>query len=343
MIDWELPRSAVSVLLMTRFGAERGVTAPECLADTGIDATVLDDPETTVTPHSELQVTRNIHRLCRSDPDAAIELGTRYHASVLGPWAGAMSSSATLGVAVDVSCRDFGRAFGFGTMLLDVAGDGSVVVRIDDSELPADIAPFLADRTLAAAITVYRELLPFATGPRLIRFRHERPTRIDRFHEIFDCDLEFGADANAIVLDDTALDQPMPQRNEPAFQAMTQHCRRLLDMRSDRVGAAGATRAVLLCNPHHLLDQVAVAATLRMSSRTLYRRLQTEGTTFREIAEQVRKELAIGMLADPHLTAAEIARRLGYATPACFNRAFKRWTGSSPGQLRVHRSRNPAA
>jgi len=71
-----------------------------------------------------------------------------------------------------------------------------------------------------------------------------------------------------------------------------------------------------------------------MSSRTLQRRLEREDTTFTEVLDGVREELARSLLPDHALSLAEIAYRIGFSDLATFSRAFKRWTGKPPGQFR---------
>ena len=80
-----------------------------------------------------------------------------------------------------------------------------------------------------------------------------------------------------------------------------------------------------------------LAKRLRMSARTLHRRLAAEGTTFRSVVTKLRMELAERALREPHLPIGEIAFRLGFSEPSAFHRAFKRWTGWQPlAYRRVH-------
>ena len=78
----------------------------------------------------------------------------------------------------------------------------------------------------------------------------------------------------------------------------------------------------------------AVASELCMSERTLKRQLAHEGTTFSDILEDLRRQKAIQLLDDQQASIERIAERLGYSDVANFNRAFKRWTGTTPGQYR---------
>ncbi len=78
---------------------------------------------------------------------------------------------------------------------------------------------------------------------------------------------------------------------------------------------------------------------LGLSTRTLHRRLEQEGTSFREIKDALRREIALALLEKSELSVAEIAGELGYSEPSAFFRAFQGWTGVAPT---VHRKRSRA-
>jgi AraC-like DNA-binding protein len=77
-----------------------------------------------------------------------------------------------------------------------------------------------------------------------------------------------------------------------------------------------------------------LAEQMRMSERSLQRRLESEGTRFAKLADEVRKELALRYIADRRLALGEVAYLLGFAEPSPFHRAFKRWTGMTPAVAR---------
>jgi len=83
-----------------------------------------------------------------------------------------------------------------------------------------------------------------------------------------------------------------------------------------------------LCNGQPTLQQIAPR--LHMSPRTLHRRLDDEGTSFRHVLTEVRRELAARHLTERRLGVSEIAFLLGFSEPSAFHRAFKRWTGHAP-------------
>jgi AraC-like DNA-binding protein len=77
-----------------------------------------------------------------------------------------------------------------------------------------------------------------------------------------------------------------------------------------------------------------IARDLGYSRQTLYRRLKVEGITYEQLLDSLRRRLALRLLREQGLPVKEVAYRLGFSDPAAFSRAFKRWTGSSPGEMR---------
>ena len=82
------------------------------------------------------------------------------------------------------------------------------------------------------------------------------------------------------------------------------------------------------------IDIETTAGHLAMTARTLQGKLKDEGTSFRKLQEEVRKQLAIGYLKDGNDSICEIALLLGFADQSAFHHAFKRWTGRTPGEYR---------
>ena len=77
-----------------------------------------------------------------------------------------------------------------------------------------------------------------------------------------------------------------------------------------------------------------VSSELNMTTHTLRRRLKDEGNSFQEIKDSIRRDRAMVLLDKPTLVLHDIAAQLGFSEPAAFNRAFKKWTGLTPGQYR---------
>lgn len=344
MFEWDLPRNTSSVHAMTQLAEERGMPTAVCLSGTGISPAAVIDPDSEVTARQELTVVRNLLARFGSEPGLGIEAGSRYHISLYGPWGLALLASQTLRDAVGVALRYVGLAFAFGQIDFEESG-GEARLIFDDHEVPEDVRAFLAERVVTGIQMIGRELYPTGVPFHRIAFRHQAPSDTSRHRAVFGVEPNFGAPANVAVFDSSYLDVPLPQANEWARSTCEQLCRDLLARRQARTGVAGSVRDLLVRNPGEVPDQAAVAMELFMSPRTLSRRLNEEGTSFRALLDEVRQLLSEELLDHTDMTTEQVAARLGYAEAASFIRAFRRWKGCPPQEYRARgvRARVPEA
>ncbi|MRG98318.1 AraC family transcriptional regulator [Polyangium spumosum] len=172
-----------------------------------------------------------------------------------------------------------------------------------------------------------------------IRFRGEPPPDRAAYEVIFQAPVSFASPVDEVVLPADLFDQRMPLANE----AMHAYFQRHADAALARLGPSSSlTDRVRTFVSDHLperdLSLAAAAASLRMSARTLQRRLRAESTSYEDLVDDVRRGRAMVYL-DARLTLAEVAHLLGYAEQSVFHRAFKRWTGMPPEAWRAHASR----
>lgn len=132
-------------------------------------------------------------------------------------------------------------------------------------------------------------------------------------------------------------DLPLPGANPEVARACEEQCRALLARRQVRGGLAGRIRDRLLRTPGHLPDMQTLAMELHLTVRTLRRRLDDEGSSYRLLLDEVRQALAEELLATGAIRLEEIAERLGYGEVSNFIHAFRRWKGMTPRQYRQRR------
>ncbi|WP_212761564.1 AraC family transcriptional regulator [Nocardia uniformis] len=318
---------------MTQLAQERGLSASACLVGTGLLPEAVVDPTVEFTARQELAVVRNLLARCGGEPGLGIEAGSRYHVSRYGPWGLALLSSRTLREAVEVALRHIELAFVFGRLTFEES-NGEARLVFDDHEVPTDVRTFLTERVLTGIQMLGKELFAGGIPMRRVAFRHARPVDAARHREMFGVEPDFGAPANQLAFDSAFLDIALPHANEWARSTCEQLCRDLLARRHARAGVAGAVRDLLVRNPSAIPDQAAVAAELFMSPRTLSRRLNEEGTSFRALLDEVRQTLSEELLDRTDMTTEQVAARLGYAEAASFIRAFRRWKGCPPQEYR---------
>lgn len=172
---------------------------------------------------------------------------------------------------------------------------------------------------------------------RLRRIELIRPTppRTQPYTDAFECPVRFGAEAHKLVFALADVMQPLPTSNATVAAVHDQ----LLGDRLQRLGDAPTTHRTRELIVQRLPDgeprRDVIASELCMSERTLQRRLQDENTSFHELLEDVRRELAQEYLRQRKFSLAQTAYLLGFADQSNFSRACKRWFDVSPGQWRA--------
>ena len=201
-------------------------------------------------------------------------------------------------------------------------------------------APRHAMETMACGTLItMRRLTTRPIAPLAVTFRHARPARIEEHLRIFgEGVVQFSQPANSIEFRRADLEQGLLSAN-PALLAMFDAQAEKLLAQIDRSQPERGTtsRRVLAILTRRITATVPsvrdVALELAMSERSLQRELREEGTSFRQLIEDVRKEIALQYLAQPGALASEAAFLLGFSEPGAFTRAFRRWTGASPTQF----------
>ncbi|HEU4532618.1 MAG TPA: AraC family transcriptional regulator ligand-binding domain-containing protein, partial [Polyangiaceae bacterium] len=187
---------------------------------------------------------------------------------------------------------------------------------------------------LAHALSSCRRETGLELRPARVFFAHPRPPDIAPLYRFFGApDLAFGAESSGFVLPAAALDAPT-RSADPRLLATAVDLAEaaLVDRPPARALSSLVAERLRAGLPEASLE--AVAGPLKLSPRTLQRRLEQEGTRFADVLDGVRQELARGLVKDVSLPLSEIAFRLGFADLATFSRAFKRWTGVAPGAFR---------
>jgi AraC-like DNA-binding protein len=150
--------------------------------------------------------------------------------------------------------------------------------------------------------------------------------------------IEFGTPCIALEIDRKTADQRLPTGNtELAHINELSLVEYLARLDRDAVGA-NVTALLVELLPAGPVSEDEMARRLFLSKRSLQRRLAEEETSFRQILDSTRHDLALRYLGNSHLTINEIGYLLGFSDPSNFTRAFRRWEGLSPSRYRSERS-----
>jgi AraC-like DNA-binding protein len=262
--------------------------------------------------------------------DFGIRLSARQDLSVLGPLWMTMRSAQTVHDALQVLVQFFVVHTTGAIVGLQPQDDGSAFVSYATSVGKSDRQTI--ELGLALLCHELRTHHGAAWQPRAALFAHARPASLQSHLRCFGPNLHFDQERNALWLDREGLATPLDSRSLPTHAML----KKLLVSRVDGAQAVavkveGAMRALM---PFADCSREQVARIANLSERTLQRRLAEAGTSFQELRDRVRADIALKYLRQSSLQAAQIAEILGYAEPAVFTRAFRRQHGLTPSEVR---------
>lgn len=195
----------------------------------------------------------------------------------------------------------------------------------------------LSEETLAGWVTFGHWISGLDIPPTEVRFQHAAPADTAEYQRIFRCPVLFDQADNALVFAKRLLATPLGQADAQVRLMLDAYADRLLG--EIQQGHSVLDRARLELSrqlPEVGADLQQIAARLALSPRTLQRRLREAGLSFNQLVDETRQQLVLHYLRDPALELTEIAFLVGFSEPGSLARAFRRWTGQSPGEYRRH-------
>lgn len=321
---------------MVRTAELRGVQTADLLHTAGVMRELLDDPDARLPGATVLAIWKAL-RERTGDPalqlvaPACLPFGAYRVIDYL------VGASATVGDGI----QRFASYFRLIAEAIDLTifDDGEehclCLAMADGGAVPS----MYVDYVFAALVTRIRMQIRPGVQVRRVEFRQPEPPSISPYADVFRAPVRFGAEADRLCFGDEEWRAPMDSADASLARLLEEHARilaeRLPHEASDFVATLRKTITSAIPNGGSA-DEVARA--LNVSVRTLQRKLSLAGTTFREVSDAVRAQLAQEYLTDPRVSIAEVALMLGFSEQASFNRAFRRWTRESPGRWRRRRS-----
>jgi AraC-like DNA-binding protein len=156
------------------------------------------------------------------------------------------------------------------------------------------------------------------------------PDDVSEHRRVFGIPIAFSAETNAVWFDAAFLERPIKRADPSLSPVLRRHADDLLSALPPSNSLATALHRHLLGTLSDGLPNIGVAASaLGVSTRSLQRRLEDEGTSFKAVLDDVRRTLALSHLRDGTRTVSEVAFMVGFSEVSAFSRAFRRWTGRS--------------
>lgn len=271
-------------------------------------------------------------------PYLGLAMGSSFGLTELGPFYALLRASGTLRGALDYLAL-FQSRLQSQTLFESTIDDETTTYsyRIQDAKIWPRVQD--AEFAISGYVNLAKQLTSSKWNPVEVHFEHSIAGRQDQLAQHFRCPVHGNQIANGLVLRNADLDMPfasaIPSEDRKLRTILEWH---LLDLMGPEATPSDSfvdlTRDVIarwLGRTH--VDCASVAAELKLSERSLRRRLTEEGTSFRELLQEARQERAKTMLSKSGISLAVAAEQLGYSDTAAFSRAFKEWTGVSPGRF----------
>lgn len=253
-----------------------------------------------------------------------------------GMLARASLSAPTLGVALKRWCRHHGLLTRDITLAVQTEGDEARIVLGEHRPPGGDGS--LREFCFVSVLRNIHGLACWLIDSRIpllgASFPFAAPPHAEAYRVLFDGPTRFDAEVTAIRFDARYLDLPV-KRDEAAMNQMLQRALpiQVRPYRRDRL-LVQRVRQVLLNQPQDAHNADDLAALLHTSARTLHRQLKEEGATLQALKDEVRRERAMALLQRTNKPIKQIAEAAGFQNEKSFIRAFRGWTGVTPGEWR---------
>lgn len=317
---------------------DMGLDAARPLLGLGITSEDLLDPTCRISFRQGREVILRAMRMAK-DRALGLETGIREKITSVGLVGYAMMTADTVGDAARLGIelqKDTGSMLEFDMRL----ADGEIAVTATSRFSDPDIYVFLVEEAFASFMKIGIGLVGDDFRPLRVDLAFPPPRHADVYGKVFGCEIRFGRLDNAFVYDPAWYERPLATADPFGHRQLLEFLAYNRARHREAAEVIESVERVLrpqLGGRQHISK---VAQALGMSERTLRRRLAESGVSFQSVLDGLRKGRALELLANPDMPVERIAFAVGFTDPHNFRRAFRRWTGSTPGALRSDMSTN---
>ncbi len=327
----DLPMTAAYFLLILREHGKTAAAREALLEGSGVSEELLAAPRAEISLGQLLRLIANGN--ARLAPGWGLEMGALFHSSTHGPLGFATVSAPTLGKSLEMLARFAHVRAPFFRIRASLDGRFHRLAIEEIVESRGAVRQSLLEMVLLSAQELYESVLGRPMREAAFELPYEAPPYAARYGDYFHGEVRFSRLVSAVVIPAEWLATECPLADPIMFDTAVRSLEtgdRRLDSRQFTV--AHVEQILAAAPPGLGLDEAAKR--LRVSRRTLVRRLGEAGTGYRELVEARLKRRTEELLRDSAIGLSEIAYALGYEDPANFGRACRRWFGMSPGSLR---------
>ncbi|AJK46459.1 AraC family transcriptional regulator [Burkholderia plantarii] len=315
--------------------AEQGIAVADSLQGSGVEPGQIDDASVLTSVRQYAAVCANAVRLS-TDPATPFRTGARLHLAAYGMYGYALMSCLSLRDYFRLGVKYHRLATPTLTIEWHEYPDRAVWTFPDAfaSNLPHEVQRFLLEQQYTQHVTHLQDVAGRSCPPLVARFAYPAPPHAAVYSDYLGCPCEFDAARCELSYDSTILEFRPQLAHRHSAALLQETCDRLIGQDKTSFGASGEVYQELMRKPGEFPNMEAVAVALKMTSRTLRRRLEAEGTSFVAIVDDVRCSLATEYLRTTKMSTEDVAMLVGFSDTANFRRALKRWTGKGPAEIR---------
>ena len=335
MTDSDLPFKPKSTAVVTRYlyrvFANAGLDSDLILERCGIDLSLIEDSEYRVSHEKLLHMWEVVGELS-NDPDFSLHLATE------GPTA--PFNAAGFSVMTSKNLREMLSSLEKYVVVFSDNGRFKTIEDTETAKVVIDLSsgwPASRQHTDFWLVFFWRNLSSNVgwTLPLLeVGFRHDQPADTSVYEAVFGCDLKFNQEENYFSFPRVYLDYQSISADPAMHKVHESQALKQLHALTESGILNKVKKAVFQSLPAKDIELKDIAELLNLTPRTVQRNLSREGSTFKKLVDEARKDYTLAEIRDTSFAISEIAYRLGYKDLSSFYRAFKRWTGTTPNIYR---------
>ncbi|MEZ5505063.1 MAG: AraC family transcriptional regulator [Gammaproteobacteria bacterium] len=329
---------AAELFLIRQFMRKEGFKPKQWLLGTGLSEEQIRLPETQVSLRQFDIIYHNIYRITQR-PDIGLALGHALNISRWGILSTALICARTLGDALETGNRFRSLVRSRFTLTPSVKNDATHIAIDRQEGMNFTLSPSFSHEMLIGFL--HRHVSDLVGQPNVfseVRLNYPAPEHHASYEKYMQCPVKFNAAQSLIVIPQSLMTRPLPMGNPVTEQQAIRICELEME-RVNKVKKGDLTwmlRAELGKRDGPLPSLDDIADRLHTTPRTLRRKLQDNGTSYRKICQEHQLQLALDSLHDPKQKTAAIAHKCGFRDAASFREAFKRWTDMTPQEYRQH-------
>jgi AraC-like DNA-binding protein len=315
---------------------EQGIAPEASLSGTGLTPDSLSDPETLISVRQSITVCHNALQLSK-DPEIPFRTGSRIPLSAYGMYGFALVCSPTIREYFHVAVRYHQLATPLLPMSWREEGDYvSWIFPMNETvKHPDPLLRFLMEQMLTQLATHLRAVVENDSYlPVRAVLSYSAPNHTHLYERYLGCPARFSQPMSELVYPKSILSAKPRMAHGLTWKIMRETCDRILGEVKTSTGVAGEVYQIIASTPGHSPSMEGVAKQLATTVRTLNRKLHAESTSFTQILDDVRCNLASEYLRSTRLSIEDISELVGFSEAANFRHAFRRWTGSTPARYR---------